>query len=177
MTKHHVEFLSLKGGCTSPYESTPVKMPHWWKSHVVPHIWAWSCIDILHRGLKSTCTIYIWVAICDFQQGGKVTSVDSDEPVQPALNLRNSKCYSVSNLTVIEYSSDKHRPWSDCEYAQPDLSLCWLHIPHGTTSHVAAHLFMHNTKYNKVRLRLCLRCTALCNYHFTDVWFMNTCNS
>ena len=27
-------FLSLKGGCTGSFESTPVKMPHCWKSHV-----------------------------------------------------------------------------------------------------------------------------------------------
>ena len=31
--KHHLEFLSLKGGCTGSSESTLVKMPHCWKSH------------------------------------------------------------------------------------------------------------------------------------------------
>ena len=35
LTEHHLEFLSLKGGCTGSYESTLVKMPHCWKSHVV----------------------------------------------------------------------------------------------------------------------------------------------
>ena len=30
---HHLEFLSLKGGCTDLSESTHVKMPHYWKSH------------------------------------------------------------------------------------------------------------------------------------------------
>ena len=34
LTKHHLEFLSLKGGCTGSYESTLVKMPHCWKAHV-----------------------------------------------------------------------------------------------------------------------------------------------
>ena len=33
-TKHDLEFLSLKGGCTGSSESTLVKMPHCWKSHV-----------------------------------------------------------------------------------------------------------------------------------------------
>ena len=33
-TEHHLEFLSLKGGCTGSSESTLVKMPHCWKSHV-----------------------------------------------------------------------------------------------------------------------------------------------
>ena len=32
--EHHLEFLSLKGGCTGSSESTLVKMPHCWKSHV-----------------------------------------------------------------------------------------------------------------------------------------------
>ena len=34
LTEHHMEFLSLKGGCTGSSESTLVKMPHCWKSHV-----------------------------------------------------------------------------------------------------------------------------------------------
>ena len=35
LAEHHLEFLSLKGGCIGPSESTLVKMPHCWKSHVV----------------------------------------------------------------------------------------------------------------------------------------------
>ena len=38
LTKHHLEFLSLKGGCTGSSESTLVKMPHCWKSHVAAQI-------------------------------------------------------------------------------------------------------------------------------------------
>ena len=34
LTEHHLEFLSLKGGCRGSSESTLVKMPHCWKSHV-----------------------------------------------------------------------------------------------------------------------------------------------
>ena len=37
LTEHHLDFLSLKGGCTSPSESTLVKMPHCWKSLVAAH--------------------------------------------------------------------------------------------------------------------------------------------
>ena len=43
---------------------------------------------------------------CDFQQCGILTSVDSDERVQPLVKVRNSKCSLASSLTVIEYSSD-----------------------------------------------------------------------
>ena len=38
LTEHHLEFLSLTGDCTGSSESTLVKMPHCWKSHVAAHI-------------------------------------------------------------------------------------------------------------------------------------------
>ena len=38
LTEHHLELLSLKGGCICSYESTLVKIPHCWKSHVTAHI-------------------------------------------------------------------------------------------------------------------------------------------
>ena len=34
LTEHHLEFLSLKGGCAGSSESTLVKMPHCFKSHI-----------------------------------------------------------------------------------------------------------------------------------------------
>ena len=42
---------------------------------------------------------------CDmrFQTMRLLTSVDSDEPVQPPFKFKNSKHCSVSSLTVIEY--------------------------------------------------------------------------
>ena len=47
-----------------------------------------------------------WSATCDFQQCDLLTSVDSDEHVQPPFKLRNSNWCSVSSLTIIDYSSD-----------------------------------------------------------------------
>ena len=38
LTKHHLEFLSLKGNCTGLSESTLVKIPYCWKSHVAAQI-------------------------------------------------------------------------------------------------------------------------------------------
>ena len=35
---HHLEFLSFKGGCTGSSESTVVKMPNCWKSHITAHM-------------------------------------------------------------------------------------------------------------------------------------------
>ena len=34
LTECHLEFLTLKGGCTGSSESTLVKVPYCWKSHV-----------------------------------------------------------------------------------------------------------------------------------------------
>ena len=38
LTEHHLEFLSLKGGCTGSSESINVKMLHCWNSHVVAQV-------------------------------------------------------------------------------------------------------------------------------------------
>ena len=40
LIEHHLEFLSFKGGYTGSSESTLVKIPHCWKSHVTAYIWA-----------------------------------------------------------------------------------------------------------------------------------------
>ena len=39
LIEQHSEFLSLKGACTGSSESSHVKMPHCWKSHVAAHMW------------------------------------------------------------------------------------------------------------------------------------------
>ena len=39
LTEHHLEFLSLKGGCTGSSESTLVNMPHCCKSCVTGQLW------------------------------------------------------------------------------------------------------------------------------------------
>ena len=48
LTEHHLEFLSLKGGCRGSSEFTLVKMPHCWKSCVTAHLL--SCyVSLLYR--------------------------------------------------------------------------------------------------------------------------------
>ena len=47
LTEQHLEFLSLKGGCTVSSESTLVKMPHWRKSHSAVHIVCLAILTIL----------------------------------------------------------------------------------------------------------------------------------
>ena len=38
LTEHHLEFLSLKGGCRGSSESTIVKMSNCWISHALAHL-------------------------------------------------------------------------------------------------------------------------------------------
>ena len=46
-TEHHLEFLSLKGGCRGSSESTLVKMPHCWKSHALAQLFYHEATDII----------------------------------------------------------------------------------------------------------------------------------
>ena len=39
LTEHHLEFLILKGGCRGSSESTLVKLPHCWKSHIAGQLY------------------------------------------------------------------------------------------------------------------------------------------
>ena len=38
LTKHNLEILSLKGGCSGSSESTHFKMPHCWKSYALAQL-------------------------------------------------------------------------------------------------------------------------------------------
>ena len=38
LTEHHLEFLSLEGGCRGSSEFPHVKIPHCWKSHAMAQI-------------------------------------------------------------------------------------------------------------------------------------------
>ena len=53
LTEHHLEFLSFTGGCTGLSESTLVKMPHYWDSHVAAHFASVRCFVSLNFGSKS----------------------------------------------------------------------------------------------------------------------------
>ena len=64
LTEHHLEFLSLKRGSKGLSESSLVKMPHCWKSHVVAHmvhvLVLTTLLEITCCGLYGTCSgIYL----------------------------------------------------------------------------------------------------------------------
>ena len=47
LTEHHLEFLSLKGGCRGSSESVLVKMPNCWKSHATAHMERESFVELI----------------------------------------------------------------------------------------------------------------------------------
>ena len=57
-TEKRLEFLSLKGGCTGSSESTFVRMPHYWKSHVTAH-------DINHESAISDPVLFFFSSSLD----------------------------------------------------------------------------------------------------------------
>ena len=60
LTEHHLERLSLKGGCRGSSESTHVKMPHCWKSHALAHM---LCIDQSFRESLYFCHLTYWLNV------------------------------------------------------------------------------------------------------------------
>ena len=59
LTQQHLEFLSLKGGCTGYSEFTLVKIPHCWKSHVEAHL----LLVFIRDGLFNKCNSVINVSV------------------------------------------------------------------------------------------------------------------
>ena len=57
LTELHLEFLSLKRGCTGSSESTHVKMPHCWKSHCAANVFRLKDKDKIHT---SHYLQYLW---------------------------------------------------------------------------------------------------------------------
>ena len=77
LTKHHLELLSLKGGGTGSSESTLVKMPHCWKSHVTVQI----C---------SVCTLQVRVSL---SQPHVLRHVQHKEGRHRLLHLLDLRCH------------------------------------------------------------------------------------
>ena len=74
LTEHHLEFLSLKGGCTGSSESTLVKMSNCWKSRALAQITLGTALrgrlnsypfdgkffQIVFRGVNHVKNSYTW---------------------------------------------------------------------------------------------------------------------
>ena len=75
LAEHHLEFLSLKGGCRGSSESTVVKMSNCWKCYATAHIPSYyqtiklfllySVVDCLHEVISEhLCLVYhMWCSL------------------------------------------------------------------------------------------------------------------
>ena len=85
LTQHHFEFLSLKGDCTGLSESTLVKMPHCWKSHLTALF---------------TCTLYrrlgghVVIGRCVYAYKKPLNLAVTVEPVNLHLCIPGEKSFS-----------------------------------------------------------------------------------
>ena len=80
--QHHLEFLSLKGGCRGLSESTLVKMSQDWKSHALAHI-LFQNIVLPHRssllvGVLMLCGIKPDILLMYNKIMGYVTAASED---------------------------------------------------------------------------------------------------
>ena len=62
LTEHHLECLSLKGGCRGSSESTHVKMSNCWKSHAAAQFFEFYYEKFISKIVK----IYFLPEICTF---------------------------------------------------------------------------------------------------------------
>ena len=91
LTEHHLESLSFKGGCTGSSESTLVKIPHCWKSHVS---------DVTARMLNFMSMVYIVPFLSVFQK--IITDFVTIEMAFHAKALEvYSQCFqSLNNISI-----------------------------------------------------------------------------
>ena len=68
LTVHHLEFLSLNGGCRGSSESTLVKMSNCWKYHVAAHMFSTSSrnrrLNFSMFLLNDCLTVKLCVCVC-----------------------------------------------------------------------------------------------------------------
>ena len=64
LTERHLEFLSLKGGCTGSSESTLVKMSNCWKSRALAQLRKLAYVVFLSRIFAVLSRLFHWYSKC-----------------------------------------------------------------------------------------------------------------
>ena len=103
LTEHHLDFISLKVGCTGSPESILVKMPHCWKSHVTAHICLYATCKDQQAKFKSerTC-LTLFVNTCQTWQKKNNHKSDTIHHKCP----RQSESMFPSKLEFASHSSN-----------------------------------------------------------------------
>ena len=90
LTEQNLEFLSFKGGCAGSSESTHVKMPHCWKSHIAAQIF------FSNRYLQSSITLITRTIL--LRQEKQTNS--------PRSNEKFYRKYLIRDYCLISFASD-----------------------------------------------------------------------
>ena len=110
LTEHHLEFLCLKGGCTGWSESTLVKMPHCWKSHVTAQLPIIVSLELTSLALKpeasslfpgSNSCCSLWLGLDRNSSILKLSGVGSSAGLIGRRYLDCSRESSLSNVVLV----------------------------------------------------------------------------
>ena len=93
LTEQHLQFLSLKGGCTDSSKSILVKVAHCWKSHVAAHLMPY------------------WATTWENQQCGPASQEDSDKPRHQLSLIRVLAVHMKKVLVLCYWLSAQWRLW------------------------------------------------------------------
>ena len=86
LSEHHLEFLSLKGGFIGLSESTCVKMPHCWKSHVTAQF----RVKFRPLALHDTSAWAFIVGFCAYVIGTKISCAGPNDQADYMANVCNN---------------------------------------------------------------------------------------
>ena len=115
LTEHDLEFLSLKGGGTGSSESTHVKMPHFWKSHVTAHfVYLFQYSDEIYdyspdHGVNDSFTHV-------------VKNLDADTFYKLSVGARNGHGTEVLSDNTVEFWTKGIKSKYGCKYQYPHFS-------------------------------------------------------
>ena len=124
LNKHNFEFQSLKGGCTGSPESTLVKMPHCWKSHVVAQLWA-SSWEKQSSGfttaiLKPTCSATENSQNIEILNEASFTISEFNKGTDQTAQMHKLDCKFVICTQQVRFSRDKAHITSFENHVEPD---------------------------------------------------------
>ena len=100
LSEHHLGILSLTGGFTGSSESTLVKMPHCWKSHVTAQMMNVKTVFPCHATLMDLFVqllIYCYILLS----------------INMYVRLRNSKWIICKRFQYLEVALCIRKPWRD----------------------------------------------------------------
>ena len=96
LTEHNLEFLSLQGGCSGSPESTHVKLPHCWKSHVRTQIFISNLQQTRHNIML--CSVYF-----QGQEGANTILQDIDKILRKATS---QLCEQINETQPLNINSN-----------------------------------------------------------------------